>query len=56
MRVTNNGEYDGLDITARNVKTKNTYTDFLYENLKGRDHLRDLEVDEDIILKWILKE
>jgi hypothetical protein len=25
------------------------------ENLKGRDHLRDLDVDGNIILKYILK-
>jgi len=29
-------------------------TIFWLENLSGRDHLEELEVDERIILKWIL--
>jgi hypothetical protein len=29
-------------------------TIFQSQNLKGRDHLEDLCVDEKIILKWIL--
>jgi hypothetical protein len=28
---------------------------FELENLKGRDHLKDLGIDGRIILKWILK-
>jgi hypothetical protein len=30
-------------------------TKFKSENLKGRDHLGDLGVDERIILEWVLK-
>jgi hypothetical protein len=30
------------------------HTVFLLENLKGRDNLEDLGVDEKIILEWIL--
>jgi len=30
------------------------YTVFWLENLKGRDHLKDLAVDNGIILEWIL--
>jgi len=30
------------------------YTVFWMENLKGRDHLKDLAVDNGIILEWIL--
>jgi hypothetical protein len=31
------------------------YTEFLFENLKGRDHLRDLGIDGRVISKYILK-
>jgi hypothetical protein len=30
------------------------HTIFWLENLKGRDHLEDLGIDERIILEWIL--
>jgi hypothetical protein len=30
-------------------------TQFSSENLKGRDYLGDLHVDDRIILKWILR-
>jgi len=30
------------------------HTEFWLEDLKGRDHLRDLSVDGRIILEWIL--
>jgi hypothetical protein len=30
------------------------HTKFLSENLKGRDHSGDLEVDVRVILEWIL--
>jgi hypothetical protein len=30
-------------------------TKFWSENLKGRDHLEDLGVDDTTILKWILE-
>jgi hypothetical protein len=30
------------------------HTVFLFENLKGRDHLEDLDIDVRIILEWIL--
>jgi hypothetical protein len=30
------------------------YTIYWSENLKGRDHLEDLGIDEKIILEWIL--
>ena len=31
------------------------YTGFLWEDLRERDHLEDLDVHERIILKWIFK-
>jgi hypothetical protein len=31
------------------------HTKFVSGNLKGRDHSKDLGVDERIILKWFLK-
>jgi hypothetical protein len=31
------------------------HTQFLSENLKGRDHLENIDVDGRVILKWILK-
>jgi hypothetical protein len=30
------------------------HTKFLSENPKGRDHFRDLDIDEKIILEWTL--
>jgi hypothetical protein len=30
-------------------------TEYSWEHLKGRNHLRDLGVDGTLILKWILK-
>jgi hypothetical protein len=30
------------------------HTVFWLENLKGRDHSEDLDVDEKIILEWVL--
>jgi len=30
------------------------HTIFWFENLKGRDHLEDLDVDGKIILEWVL--
>jgi len=31
------------------------YTDGESENLKGRDHFKDLDLDEMILLEWIWK-
>jgi hypothetical protein len=31
------------------------HTKLYLENLKGRDHLEDIDVNRSIILKWILK-
>jgi len=31
------------------------HTKFWSENLKGRDHMKDLGVNEMIILEWILR-
>jgi hypothetical protein len=31
------------------------HTKFLSENLKGRDHLKDLGINRRPILKWILR-
>jgi hypothetical protein len=31
------------------------YAEFVFENLKGREHLEDLHVDVKIIFKWILE-
>jgi len=31
------------------------HTEVLSDNLKGRDHLEDLGVDERIILNWIIQ-
>jgi hypothetical protein len=32
------------------------YTEFYTENMKARDQLGDISIDEIILLKWILKE
>jgi hypothetical protein len=34
-------------------RTAKVYTGFWWGNLRGRDHLKDPDVDERIILKWI---
>jgi hypothetical protein len=34
---------------------RNSYKFFWSENLKGRDHSEDLDVDGTIILEWILR-
>jgi hypothetical protein len=39
---------------SRAWERKEMRTIFWLENLSGRDHLEELEVDERIILKWIL--
>jgi hypothetical protein len=31
------------------------YTRFCWRELKGRNHLEDLLIDERIILKWVIK-
>jgi hypothetical protein len=31
------------------------YAEFWLENMRGRDHLEDLDIDERIILKWFLR-
>jgi len=31
------------------------YTRFCWRELKGRNHLEDLLIDERILLKWVLK-
>jgi hypothetical protein len=36
-------------------ETGEVLTGFWWEDLKERDHLEDLDVDEGIILKWIFK-
>jgi hypothetical protein len=50
-------------ITSRNMRQtghverreiSETFTKFWLENLKGRDHSEDLDVDGMIILEWIL--
>jgi len=38
---------------ARTEETRNS-TKFWFGNLKGRDHLVDLDIDGRIILEWIL--
>jgi hypothetical protein len=39
----------------KNIKRPKTYAKFLLQNLKGRDHLEDANVNGRIILEWILK-
>ena len=34
---------------------REVHTEFLWENLRERDHFEDLDVDGKIILKWIFK-
>jgi hypothetical protein len=37
------------------MKKREMPTKFWFKNLNGRDHLGDLDVDQRILLKWILK-
>jgi hypothetical protein len=37
------------------LETGEVHTGFWWDNLRGRDHLEDLDVDGRIIFKWIFR-
>jgi len=41
--------------STRNLHGREVYKTSWLENLEGRDHLRDLDMDRTIVFEWILK-
>jgi len=42
-------------VQLRRCGRRDVHTEFWWENVRERDHLEELSIDERIILKWIFK-